>query len=315
MQTHTHKLFHGRKTPPSFAGNVSELKLLLARAMELRARIYSPRNDSPEKRIRFAQRKLHKDRPALVTLRNSVAAQMNGGSPERCSALERRLKTYNGELAISKNAAVILCGIVHWYFRVGLSSQECAVAMRNVVAPGSIRKIASELVKLWQQMQSGKDRQRKPTPVKPAKRVHIRKTRQTRQSAQKAVWADPEKRARRIASLKAAFSTPEARARRSAAMKAAWAGSGVRERRSAAMKAAFSTPEARAAQSARSKVSQNRPDVQEKRSASLKATAAMPEARARRSAASKAAKTAWWARWRAERALADALIEHVHELQ
>ena len=123
-------------------------------------------------------------------------------------------------------------------------------------------------------------------------------------AALKKRYEDPEERARTSAAMKIAKGTPEARARNSAAQKKRYENPEARARTSAAQKKRFEDPEERARTSAALKKRYEDPEERARTSA----THSTPEARARTSAAIKK----YWASYRAERFLADALISAVH---
>ncbi|WP_195178934.1 GIY-YIG nuclease family protein [Mesorhizobium sp. INR15] len=109
-----------------------------------------------------------------------------------------------------------------------------------------------------------------------------------------------ETRAKISAATKESCTRSDVIARRSAAHRTAHARPGDKARRVAALKAAYSSDEAREAMSLARKAEWARPELRARRLASLKATRATPESRAKTSAAS----TAVHARRRAQKALA-----------
>ncbi len=126
--------------------------------------------------------------------------------------------------------------------------------------------------------------------------------------ALKAAQRTPEARARNSAALKKHFEDPEARARTSAALKKHFEDPEARARQSAALKKRYENPEARARTSAALKKRFEDPEARARQSAVQKKRFEDPEERARMSAAIKK----YWASYRAERFLADALISTVH---
>jgi len=167
MQTQTKALFKGRHAPPSWAVNLRELKLLLARYIEKRALVLCPRIDTPERRTVFAQRKTLKEIPALISRLDRLSEERMaliaaGGDPDRISALTKIIRSLDGEIIAAQKGPVLVCGVIHHFFRCGLSSAETSAALNHMISPPNVRQMASRLEKTWKQMQDGTDK--KPTP-------------------------------------------------------------------------------------------------------------------------------------------------------
>lgn len=169
----THKLFASRRnTPPSWAMNLGELGLLLARYFERRAGIICPRIDTPQRRVIHAQSKILAAIPAQVAVldrlsREFVTAKNTGDT--RAGVLEKQIRSLDGKLCIDKRGPALIVGIIHYFFRVGYDSVETAAALNHAVSPVGCRQIASRLTRLWEQMQDGTDRKPKPAEIRKAK--------------------------------------------------------------------------------------------------------------------------------------------------
>jgi len=162
LHVHIRKSFARRGSPPSWAMNTSALKLLLARFLELRANIRFAGNGTPEERILRAQKLLKKARPALIERRREIVALKSAGGSAK---LERAIKEIDTQLAVSKDAALIVCGVVHYYVRCGYRASDTAAALKNVISCSKVSHIAGALQNLWERMQSGKDRKPKANPL------------------------------------------------------------------------------------------------------------------------------------------------------
>lgn len=162
-QISNHGSFASRPvTPPSWAVNLRELSLLLARSLELRAGIHHPRIDTPERRIVYAQNKILRDMPNLVAaLDNMVAERMASTDPERRRELERQICSLDGRLVIDKRGPALIAGVVFYFFRCGYDSRETSAALKGIISPVGVRQMTHRLEQLWQKMQSGQDK--KPT--------------------------------------------------------------------------------------------------------------------------------------------------------
>jgi hypothetical protein len=96
-------------------------------------------------------------------------------------------------------------------------------------------------------------------------------------------WADPDARAQRIATLKAAQNTIEAREKRDAALKTQWSDPAARARKSAQSKAMWADPEFRARMRVANKAAQTTPERRAQQTARNNAMWADPEYRERMS--------------------------------
>lgn len=113
-------------------------------------------------------------------------------------------------------------------------------------------------------------------------------TRRKLSAASTKMWADPEIRAKILASLRPAVSTPEYRLVKQALSRVMWQRSEYRTKHRQIMLEVMTRPEYRARIAASSKARWEDPVYREKRNASLKATLATPEGKARHGAATSA---------------------------
>lgn len=168
-----HKLFNRRSSsPPSWAVNLRELSLVLARCLELRAGIHSPRIDTPERRIVYAQNKILRDMPNQVAaLDKMVAERMASTDSERRRVLERQIRSLDGKLVIDQRGPALIAGVIFYFFRCGYSAPETSAALKGIISNLGVRQMAHRLEQLWQKMQSGEDA--KPKPVE-RRRARVR---------------------------------------------------------------------------------------------------------------------------------------------
>lgn len=155
-----HKLFESRSSnPPSWAVNLRELSLLLARFLELRARIHSPRIDTPERRIVYAQNKILRNMPRFAAALDKLCAErMASTDPERRCVLERQIRSLDGRLVIDQRGPALICGVIFYFFRCGYDSRETSAALKGIISPVGVRQMTHRLEQLWQKMQSGQDK-------------------------------------------------------------------------------------------------------------------------------------------------------------
>jgi hypothetical protein len=182
--------FHGRDhtAVPSFALNVSETKLLVARYFEMRAGTRFPRIGTPEWRLKMALRKIQKDIPRKRELmarlnREYVTLKRQGGDPARLQELELNIRTLDGEIRMSLRGEAPIVGLIYFHFRLGYNS--CQTGSELGLFPQNVRQIAFRLTHLWKKMQSGRDW--KPTP-KEIKNAQVREHRKNFTPEQKAAF-------------------------------------------------------------------------------------------------------------------------------
>lgn len=160
-----HALFINRRiSPPSFAVNTSEMKIVLARYFELRAGMRTPKIGTPEWRLKIALRKIQKniprDREVLSGLnREYVELKRTGGDPERLRKLENVIRALNGEIQMAKRGVASIVALIYFHFRLGYSSPQTAAEL--AIFPQTVRQTAFRLTRLWEKMRSDQDR--KPT--------------------------------------------------------------------------------------------------------------------------------------------------------
>ena len=162
-QISSHGSFESRPvTPPSWAVNLRELSLLLARFLELRAGIHAPRIDKPERRIVYAQNKILKATPKwIASLDKLIAERMASTDPERRRVLETQIRSLDGRLVIDQRGPALIAGVIFYFFRCGYSAPETSAALKGIISNVAIRQMAFRLERLWKLMQSGQDK--KPT--------------------------------------------------------------------------------------------------------------------------------------------------------
>jgi hypothetical protein len=168
MHGHKQVQFHGRdhRIMPSFALNVSEMKLLVARYFELRASIIRPKVGTPEWRLKMALRKIQKniprDRELMARLnREYVVLKRQGADPVRLRKMENVIRTLDGEIRMALRGEAPVVALIYFHFRLGYNSVQTASELG--ILPMNIRQLAFRLTHLWERMQSGQDR-------KPSKR-------------------------------------------------------------------------------------------------------------------------------------------------
>jgi hypothetical protein len=156
--------FHGRDhtAVPTFALNVPEMKLLLARFFECRAGWRTPKIGEPEWRLKMAlrhiQKNVPKDHARMVRLnREYVELKRQGGDTERLRELENTIRSLDGEIIMARRGAAPIVALIYFHFRLGYNSVQTANELRMTAQ--SVRKIAFRLTKLWNKMKDGQDAQ------------------------------------------------------------------------------------------------------------------------------------------------------------
>jgi len=190
MGKEEHKLFNQREiVAPSFALNVPEMKLLLARYFENRAGwCRRPKAGTPDERLKFALRKIEQDIPVnratLIRLNEEyIALTRQGADPERLRKLENAIRSLDGEICMARRGLAPVVAIIYFYFRLGYNSPQVAAELG--IQPMNVRQIAYRLQKLWQKMQSGQDYQ--PTKKEIAN-AQVREHRRNFTSEQRAAF-------------------------------------------------------------------------------------------------------------------------------
>ena len=157
-----HKLFASRRTPPSWAFNLRDLGLLLARFLERRAGIICPRIDTPQRRVVHAHSKSLSSIPANAAVLSRMSADYvtakNAGEEARARVIERQIRTLDGKLVLDQHGPTLIVGIVWYYYRCGYSSVDTAAALNHAVSPVGVRQVAHRLERLWERMQNGTDK-------------------------------------------------------------------------------------------------------------------------------------------------------------
>jgi len=170
----SHTLFSGRKKcPPSWAINMRELRLLLARYLELRAQLKYPRVDEPDRRAVYATRKIFAAIPRKKEALDRLVAERMAiieTDPPRAKALEGQIRSLDATICVDQRGPAVVVGIIHYYFRCGFDSVDTAAALKNIISPMGVRQVAHRLEKLWELMQSGKDKKSLPNEVKNAEK-------------------------------------------------------------------------------------------------------------------------------------------------
>jgi hypothetical protein len=170
-QTRVRKTCGERRLPtPSWAFNISEQRLLLARFMELRAWIKYPRIDTPEKRLRYAFRRYM--RVYVPSMRNSLEKLCHElvvcKDPKRRRTLEIEIRSIDMQLRTAERCPAIVAAIVHHYYGAGLDS--VGVGAELGIRPVSVRQTLNRLHKTWAKMAAGTDFKPTPKEVRRAQR-------------------------------------------------------------------------------------------------------------------------------------------------
>jgi hypothetical protein len=191
MRTTSQVQFHGRDhtAVPSFALNLPEMKLLVARYFELRAGMRYPKVGTPEWRLKMALRKIQKDIPkdreVMARLnREYVELKRQGADPERLRERENAIRSLDSEIRMALRGEAPVVALIYFHFRLGYNS--CQTASELGIFPQTIRQIAYKLAKLWNLMQSGQDRQPTEREIANAK---VREYRRNFTPEQKAAFA------------------------------------------------------------------------------------------------------------------------------
>ena len=140
----------------------------------------------------------------LQSLCKRYVAAKNAGDLKTASVLERQVRSLDGSLVIDKRGPAVVCGIIHYFFRVGYNSKETALALKHVASPCAVRQVAWRLNHLWERMKSGNDLPPKPAEIARAKSrawYHLSGYRDRQRDLIKAKLAaeTPEQTAARIA--------------------------------------------------------------------------------------------------------------------
>jgi len=170
--------FHGRDiNAPSFALNVPEMKLLLARYFERRAGWRIPKVGTPEWRLKQALRKIKKDIPAKRKLLHKlneqyITLQRQGAAPKAIRELENNVRTLDGEILMAQRGLAPVVALIYFHFRLGFNSPQTAAELG--IRPQAVRQTAYRLTHLWEKMQSGQDH---PPSKKEIKNEQVREHR------------------------------------------------------------------------------------------------------------------------------------------
>ena len=170
MGREEHKLFVARKmVPPSWAVNFSEQRLLLARYFEMRAGIYSPRIDTPDARMRYAHRRILANVPRKQAALDKLCAEYaelsrSGTKRARQKKLLGVIRTLDSGIIMDRRGPAPIVWLIYCHFRLGYDS--VATAAETGIQPTTVRQIVFRLPKLWERMQSGKDKKPKAAEVR-----------------------------------------------------------------------------------------------------------------------------------------------------
>lgn len=172
MGTHQKsKLFARRSSlPPTWAVNVTEMKVLLARYFEKRAAIVYPRGGSPEERLDFAQKKIltmlpKKEERLTARCREYVEIKKSNGDSARLRALQLEIQGLDAEMLMARRGPAVVVAIIYFYFRCGFDS--VATAAEVGLKPQGVRQIVHHLHRTWTDIKNDTDRRPPPPNPKP----------------------------------------------------------------------------------------------------------------------------------------------------
>jgi hypothetical protein len=162
------KLFTNREiTPPSWAVNHSQLREVLVRYFELRARIFVRRSGSAAERLDFAEKKVKATLPALFesldkSCRAYMEAKQSGASETCLRKLESHIRKHDSEILMVMRGPAIIVGIIQRYHLCGHNAKE--VASELGMTHEAVRQIVHRLKVIAEQVQNGTDSKPKAKP-------------------------------------------------------------------------------------------------------------------------------------------------------
>lgn len=162
MYTHTHKLdCHRKLAAPEWATNDKLLQQLLVVYLERRARLKPGTGTIPE-RLARAQAAIKAEEP-MLTKRLDVICQryvelkrQPDTGKKRLRELEIEIEGIDSQIIAARQHGFAdkVLGVVHCYYRQGLSSPETAAHLK--MKPPSVRVTLQRLRDSWEWMQTGK---------------------------------------------------------------------------------------------------------------------------------------------------------------
>lgn len=162
------KLFAFREVaPPLWAVNHSQLREVLVRYFELRARIFIRRSGSAAERLDFAEKRVKATLPALFetldkSCRAYMAAKQSGASETCLRELKRHVRKHDSEILMVMRGPAIIVGIIQRYHLCGHNAKEVAIELGMTHV--AIRQIAHRLKVIAEQIQNGTDSKPKAKP-------------------------------------------------------------------------------------------------------------------------------------------------------
>lgn len=159
-----HKLNSSRRqSAPEWAYNITSLRKLIVRAVELRAGIILPRLGTDSDRLQFAQQRLQADRPKMEALLDRFCRefvdQKRKPFPDaaRIATLREQVAAHDQRIRMEQSCAGKILRIVQLYYGAGQDSVTVAEALK--IKPPHVRQILHGLHHTWARMQ------REPAPV------------------------------------------------------------------------------------------------------------------------------------------------------